>query len=52
MADRARPFVRLPGRYAAENRVSDDLHVRLLAKAGWTEDEYAEGSRRDADGAV
>ena len=31
--------------YAAENRVSDALHARLLEKAGWTEDEYREGSR-------
>ena len=31
--------------YAAENRVSDAQHAALLARAGWSEDEYSQGFR-------
>ena len=32
--------------YAAEHSVSDAMHARLLARAGWTVDDYRDGSRR------
>ena len=32
--------------YAAEHAVSEAQHVRLLARAGWSEDEYRDGARQ------
>jgi len=36
--------------YAAENRVSESLHVELLTKVGWTEEQYEMGSRNRTAG--